>query len=330
MKKFFTAIVASMLSAMLIIGCGNNTKKENVTNTKQEKTVKMAVPDGLPAVAMSKIIKEDNKLNNVTVDTVIQKTSELLATSILKGEPDIAVVPSNLAAQAYNKGAGYKILGTVGWGSLFLVSSDPKIDSIDAIKGKEVYNIGKGLTPDIALKGVLKAKGIDADKDVNLSYAGAASEITPLILTGKATVAVVPEPMLTAVMSKNKNVKVICNLNEEWKSILGSKEGYPQSTLIIKEDLLKEDKDFVNEFKSLASKDIEYVNNNRDEMGKVCEELSISVKAPLLNKALDNANLKFTDINSTKNDYIKYYEKLNEYEPKIIGGKVPDEKIFAE
>lgn len=176
---------------------------------------------------------------------------------------------------------------------------------------------------------MLTNNNIDPDKDVNISYVGGASEVPSLILSGKAKIAVVPEPMLSTVLSKKSDLKVICNINDEWKKILGSDDGYPQSTLIVKDDLLENSEEFINEFNKLISKDIDFVNTNREEAGKMCEELGISVAAPILVKALDNANLKYKNISETKDAYNNYYKKLNEYEPKLIGGKVPDEKIFA-
>ena len=41
--------------------------------------------------------------------------------------------------------------------------------------------------------------------------------------------------VLSTVMAKNENIKIICNLNDEWKKVHDVESGYPQSTLLIKE-----------------------------------------------------------------------------------------------
>ena len=171
----------------------------------------------------------------------------------MKGEAELAIIPSNLALQAYKKGLDYKIVGTIGWGSLYLVSEN-NINDLSELKGKEIYNTGKGLTPDIIFKEILKNNNI-SEEEVNFSYVGAASELAPLVATGKAEYAVVPEPVLSTVMSKNPNIKIILNLNEEWAKFNDVKEGYPQSTLVIKEEFFNEIKDsgvyeeLINSFK---------------------------------------------------------------------------------
>ena len=330
-KKLISVLTAATMAAALLMGCGgNNTAEKNTAKTtKEAKTINMIVPDGLPAVALSKFMTDTKKIDNVTINSSIEKTTEALSTAIMKGEPDVAVVPSNLAAQAYNKKVGYKILGTVGWGSMYLVSTDSAVKQLSDIKGKEVYCLGKGLTPDIAFKSVLKQNNIDADKDVNITYVSAASELPPVVIGGKAKLAVVPEPALTAVKTKKKDLNVICNLNDEWKKILDSDYGFPQSTLIVKESLLKNDKEFINKLADSTKENVKWVNDNKDKVGAMSEKLGVTVKAVIVAKALEDANLDFVNIKDSEKVYIKYFEELNKYQPKIIGGKVPDAKIFA-
>lgn len=330
-KKLISVLTAATMAAALLMGCGgNNTAEKNTAKTtKEAKTINMIVPDGLPAVALSKFMTDTKKIDNVTINSSIEKTTEALSTAIMKGEPDVAVVPSNLAAQAYNKKVGYKILGTVGWGSMYLVSTDSAVKQLSDIKGKEVYSLGKGLTPDIAFKSVLKQNNIDADKDVNITYVSAASELPPVVIGGKAKLAVVPEPALTAVKAKKKDLNVICNLNDEWKKILDSDYGFPQSTLIVKESLLKNDKEFVNKLADSAKENVKWVNDNKDKVGAMSEKLGVTVKAVIVAKALEDANLDFVNIKDSEKVYTKYFEELNKYQPKIIGGKVPDAKIFT-
>ena len=59
------------------------------------------------------------------------------------------------------------------------------------------------------------------------------------------------------------------------------------------------------------------------------EKLGVTVKAGIVAKALEDANLDFINIKDSEKVYTKYFEELNKYQPKIIGGKVPDAKIFA-
>ena len=43
----------------------------------------------------------------------IKKSTDLLLSELMKGDADLAIVPSNLALQSYKKQLGYKIAGTI-------------------------------------------------------------------------------------------------------------------------------------------------------------------------------------------------------------------------
>ena len=131
-------------------------------------TLKVLTPDGLPALSLAKMMSTTKKLDGVQLEYKIEKLSDALVVDMLKREGDIAIVPSNFSAQLYNKNLNYKVLGTVGWGSFYVVSRE-NISSLEELKGKEIYTFGKGLTPDIIFQVILKSKGIDL-KDIKINY----------------------------------------------------------------------------------------------------------------------------------------------------------------
>lgn len=327
MNKFKKLVGVGLIFTLAIgslAGC-SSTKD----TTREKKTISAVTPDGVPSTAFSKLISDKTQINDdYEINYSIEGTSETLATEVMKGNPDIAVVPSNLAAQAYNKEIGYKLVGTSGWGALYLVSTEGDI-SLEDLKGKEVYNIGKGLTPDIVLRAILNKKGIK-DEEVTFSYVGAPTELAPTIITGKAKYAVVPEPALTTIMGKNPNVKIVCNLNDIWNEAFGTSKGFPQASIIAKEDIVENDKEFLNEFLNKASEGIKWVNDNPKEASEAAVKNGSKVEEGTLEKSIKNSNIAFSKASETKDDYIKYYEILNEFNNKTIGGKVPDAKFFYE
>lgn len=319
MKKIITCIMSTLL--IFMVSC-NNTNKQ----TYEEKEIRMIIPDGLPSIAISKAIEDNKNIKHITINYDVQKTSDLLVSELMKGEAELAIIPSNLALQAYKKGLDYKIVGTIGWGSLYLVSEN-NISDLSELSGKEIYNTGKGLTPDIIFKEILKNNSVSEDK-INFSYVGAASELAPLVVTGKAEYAIVPEPILSTVMSKNPNLKIILNLNEEWAKFNNVKEGYPQSTLVIKESFLDEIEgsgvyeDLINSFKEAEK----FAVNNPQETANICENLGITVNKDVISESMKNSNLGFTDIKACMDEYNVYFNTIDketkgekdEYKPLFV------------
>ena len=330
MKKFISLMLSFLITSSLVVGC-SNTEEDNKDEAKDVKkvTVNVGAPEGLPAIAIAKLAQENPQIKeNYEVKYTLEATSDALSTDVMKEGLDIAIVPSNMASIAYNKTSNYQIAGTVGMGSFYLVSSDEDIKSLDSsLEGKEVGNIGKGLTPDITVQALLKEKDVDLSK-VTFNYSNEASDLVSLLATGKLTTGIVPEPALSGLLTKNPDLKVICGVNDTWKDVFKNENGYPQSTLIIKTSFAKENSEFIESFIKSLDKNIQWTNKNPKEAGEFAAKFGVNIKAPLLVKAIDRTNLKFIAIEDSKDDYQKYFEILNSFNAKVLGGKVPDENIF--
>lgn len=330
-----------LLSLLLIftVACSKEKPAESNVGTEEngsaeqnqeKKTVKFCFPNGVPALTVAKFAYENPIIDeNMEIEYEIQSTPDLLASKILKGEADIAIVPSNLAAQAYNKEIPYKLVGTSVWGTLYMMSTE-EIDSFDSLKGKEVYSFGKNLTPDLVFKYVLKENGIDPDKDVSITYLNAASEVGPAFISGKTNLAVLSEPAVTNIMMKKDNAKVVFDFNEEWSKITGIEQGYPQASLIIKSDLLEDHKEFVDKFIQLYSENLQWAKENPEKLGEYAEKLEYGITKDMVVNGIERMNMGPLYVEDMKKEYEVYYNVLLNFAPDVIGGKLPDEEFYFE
>ena len=289
-------------------------------------TIKVVTPDGLPALSLVNMM-DTKKIDNIQLNYKVEKMSDALIVDMLKREGDIAIVPSNFSAQLYNKKLGYKILGTIGWGSFYVVSRD-NINSLEELKGKEVYTFGKGLTPDLIFQSILEKKGINKNS-IKINYLPSGNEVASLYLGKKVDTIVIPEPMLSKVLSKSPTSTIVANLNDEWKNITNSDLGYPQSTLVIKEEIYETNPKFVKEFINKLTESILKLYKNSGETVENVKRNSLSIDTSVLNKVLTRANIFYTPIIDCKEEYNNYFKILELTNKKVIGGKLPDEEIFA-
>lgn len=289
-------------------------------------TIKVVTPDGLPALSLVNMM-DTKKIDNIQLNYKVEKMSDALIVDMLKREGDIAIVPSNFSAQLYNKKLGYKILGTIGWGSFYVVSRD-NINSLEELKGKEVYTFGKGLTPDLIFQSILEKKGINKNS-IKINYLSSGNEVASLYLGKKVDTIVIPEPMLSKVLSKSPTSTIVANLNDEWKNITNSDLGYPQSTLVIKEEIYETNPKFVKEFINKLTESISKLSKNSGETVENIKRNSLSIDTSVLDKVLTRANIFYTPIIDCKEEYNNYFKILELTNKKVIGGKLPDEEIFA-
>lgn len=329
MKKIMFIIGLIVIGTLFLIGCTSDIKDNVEPKAIVSKEIKVIIPDGLPTISIAKLAQENITVKEgYNIEYNIQSTPETLSTSIMKEEADIAIVPSNMAAIAYNKTNNYQIAGTVGYGSFYLVSTE-NINEFEDLVDKDVWNTGKGLTPDLTVKNILTFKGIDPNR-INFNYVGSTNELVPLLIAGKAKIGFVPEPALTSLIDKNPKIKIIKGLNDTWKELYDSEMGYPQSTIIVKSSFAKDNKDFIEAFLGQLSNSINWANLNGEDAGKYAQTLGASINPSTMNSSLERANSKFIKVDNSINDYNDYYSSLLKLDPKSLGGKMPDEGIYFE
>ncbi len=356
MNKYTRIIILCMLIlSMVVVGACSN---EQVSNTQAEQTqdktqetvenventtdttdktqetesvdmeLHIAAPAGAPTLSLLKMHDEKpNLLDGVKTNYEIIKSPDSLAAKLTTGELDIAIVPSNLAIKLYNKGVEYKYAGSTVWGVLYIVATE-EVNSWDELKGKELFLIGRGLTPDIITRAVLQANGIDPEKDITLTYVNGSQELAQFFIAGKSKISLMPEPMVTKALIKNKEGHVVFDLQEEWAKVSGLDVGYPQASIIVKKSLAEEHPEIVDEFLSKYDEAVDWVNNNPKEAGQIAESLEEGMKAPIITKAIPNSYLDYKNVNDSKEALESYYKKLFEVSPKNIGGKMPDEAFY--
>ncbi|MGL5066332.1 MAG: ABC transporter substrate-binding protein [Sarcina sp.] len=336
MKKLTILLLSTMLSVGALVGCSGETDINNeVNDIKLVHSIEFTLPRGTISLAMSDLISDDTETDIAINDAhkiynleyQIANSTEVLMTSVMKGEPDIAIVPSNIALKAYNKDLPYKLLGTVGFGSLYLISTNGD-ESFENIKGQEVFGVGKGLTPDIVFRALLDKKGIK-ENEIKFSYVGGATELAPAILSGKAKYAVVPEPVLSVIMAKNKDIKIIASLNDIWKEEFKSEKGFPQSSIIVRNELAKND-ELMNKLIEKIDLSVDEVNKNPKLAAKKEVESGSTFEEAILESSITRAEIDFVKASESIEDYKAYYKILNDLSPESIGGKLPNDEFFYE
>lgn len=289
-------------------------------------SIKVSAPNGLPALVLAKMITQDKVLKNKKIEYTIEKTSDSLVTSMLKRNPDIAIVPTNFAAQLYNKNLNYQIVGTVIWGSLYIVSRE-KLDTLSDLVGKNIYSFGKGLTPDIIFTLLLNKEGVDFTK-LKLNYLATPNEVALSFFSKKADTILIPEPILTNILIKDKNAVISFKLNEMWKKKFKNKLGFPQATLVVKTELIEKNPIFVDEFLLKIEESTKFINQNPEGLEDYLENIPLKINHNSIQEVIERGNILFVPIQLSKEDYLNYFKEIFSINPKIIGGKLPNEKIF--
>jgi NitT/TauT family transport system substrate-binding protein len=291
--------------------------------------VKFSYMEGVTALTAAKMMKEETQVGEeFEIQYELLRSTDLLTSSILKGETDIAMIPSTLAASQYNKGLGYTIVGTSTWGNLYLIGTQDA-PFLGALVGSEIATFGKGLTPDLVFRLLLLRDAIEPDTDLTLNYQASAAEVGPFLLSGKATLAILPEPAVSGVIGKSDGkVKVLFDLNALWAEYMNVEKGYPQASLVIKTSLIEENPEFVEGIIAAYMESIQWALDNPDELGDISEELELGLAKEAVILGIERMNIGDFPIEDSRLEYETYYRAVMDFAPDFIGGKLPDEGLY--
>ena len=316
MKKISTLI----LTIILVV---------NLTGCSLSKDVRVKTYNGLPAISICKLIKEEENIkSSYKTNYTIESNENKLLESLNKKEVDIALVPTDMAAKVYNKNSSYQIYASIGQGSYYLVTSDPEVRGFNStLINKEIAIAGESSMTDNIVKAILKKNNID-ETLVKFKYTNTVPELVKTLTLGEIYIGIVPETSLTSLLYKHSGLKILASTNDAYENTFDISEGYPQFSVIVRKDFADNNKEYVNKFLSKVKESIEFANNNPLQAGAYGEELKIPIKPQILSKAIKRCNLKFIEIDKFKQNYEYFFDILYNYNNEAVGGTVPDESIY--
>ena len=179
MKKLL-AVILSVIMVFSFAACaGKSANNEGESQTEETTTIRIGAMAGPTAMGMVKLRKdsENGNTKNTYAFEDFATDASAFVTPLATGEIDIAAVPSNLAANIYNKTQGkVQVVAVNTLGGLNLVERGNTVNSISDLKGKTIYATGMGAVPEYTIRYILSGNGLDADKDVNIAWCSDTTE----------------------------------------------------------------------------------------------------------------------------------------------------------
>lgn len=323
-KNILPMILIALLLMATLAGCGSAGQTPPAQEKLPEKIVIQA-PPAPPTAPILKMIESKPFGDKVAIEFIQYKTVEEATARVIKGEVDFTVLPVNTAAKLYNKNVDISLANVTTWGILYLLSSDPAVTGWQQLKGKEVYVGAQGASPDIITRYLLDKNQISIS-DLNVKYANS-PEIAQMMIQGLAKTAVLPEPQVTQVLSKNKSVKLILDYQKEWQLAEKTDAGLPQAGMVVQNAFVKNYPIALATLQESYRAALEQTVANPASVSALVKE-KFSLPAPVFEASMTRTNLKFAAAADARTDVDNYLSKLLQFSPDMVGGKLPDEKFY--
>ncbi|MFA5699064.1 MAG: ABC transporter substrate-binding protein [Sphaerochaeta sp.] len=256
---------------------------------------------------------------------VFPSPNEVIA-RLANGELDMAALPTNVAANLYNKGVDIRLAAVIGNGMLSLLSSHGNTD-IGSLDGATLHIPGAGSTPDQMAHLLLGKAGYEEGKDIFFDYSVAApAQLAQLLIAQKVDYALLPQPFVSMVLAQNSRSSVLVDIQELYAELSG-KEAYPMSVLVVSEKFRQTYPSLLQALLADYKNAIEWVNENPALAAEKIEDLGIMAKA-LAQGAIPFCNLVYQSATAAQDELAFYFEQLYSLDPESIGGAIPDEGLY--
>lgn len=321
-KKYLSAILLFSLILFLLCECRNNVTRKDSSGVYTIATLK-----GPSSMGMIKLIDSLNSGGPHSVNAIILDEPLQVRKMMIDRTADFAILPTTMAAITYNKGFGYRLIAIPVWGTLYLVGSNGTVKTWNDLRGRRVYVMARGMTPDELFRYLLRKNGIDPEKDIVLDYSFPTHiDLANAVGAGRAELAVLSEPLASMVMKNNKTIRRIFSFNEEWAKF----EGIPiaETAFMAKEEMLRNNRDIIEKLLSSYEASTNWVNLYPDSAATLIVKYGILPDYESAFNAIPLSNLKFArakDVKKEINEYLNVFYRMN---PDIIGGKIPDENFI--
>lgn len=320
MKRFIALLLVLLLAIPALVSCSD-----------EPDVIRVWTLNGTTGFGMAKLMN-DNATNEKYQFAVKSDASDVTA-ALIAGEVDIAALPTNAAANVYNKtNGGVKILAVNTLGCLYVLAKDGvTVNSLADLRGKTVYVPAQN--PTFIFTDICKKNNLIPGTDITIDSTSYAKPdaLRDALATGAVDIAVLPEPMVTIAVNKAKTnqitLKVALDLTAEWNRV--NPEGsLVQGCVVVRTEFLEKYPEAVKEFLTDYKKSVEYVNESPAEAAQLIASTGIFAQAAIAEKAIPKCNICYLDGADMKAKMEVYLSALMGINPASVGGALPDANFY--
>ncbi|WP_444464704.1 ABC transporter substrate-binding protein [Rhodobacter capsulatus] len=253
-----------------------------------------------------------------------------LRAGLTSGRMQVVIVPSNAAANLYNRGLGLRMVNAMTLGLNYLVARDPGLDSAAKLAGRRVALPFRNDTPDILLRRVLAEAGVE-EGDLTVVPAATPIEAVQLLLSGRAEAAMLPEPATTLAemraLQAGQQLFRVLDLQAEWGKITGLGPALPQAGLAAMPDFDTAHPGAIEAIHAALAATLPEVLAAPD-LAAASASPALGLPAPILAKSIPRSALTVTPARQLRPAFEAMFTAVAEVDPKAIGGHLPDDGFY--
>lgn len=311
--KHFLSLCISLLLVLSLTSCAQKNEAVRIGVLKG--------PTGLGASYLMEQNEKGNSKNNY--EFTIAGSADELTGRLLSGDLDLAALPTNSIAALYNKSGGEIVtVGVNTLGVLYILENGDSVSTVADLAGKTIVSAGQGTVVEYVLSAILSENKVEA----NIVWTSEHSETATMALTGTADLVVLPEPMVTNVLSKSHDFHIMLSLTDEWESL--GNGVLPMGGFAVRKTFFNAHPDKVAAFIEEYGGSVRYINEDPAGGAVLAEKFDV-IAAAVAEKAVPRCNMVWLTGDEYRAAYENFLTVLYEQNPASIGGALPGDDFYS-
>ena len=290
-------------------------------------TIRIGGQKGPTSMGMVKMLKDsDNGLTANKYEYVLD-TADALNAALMKGELDVVGISANAISILNQKSNGQVLFCAVNaLGCNYFLENGEEITDMQSLKGKTIYSVGKGLTPEYCMAHIFKLHGMDLYSDVEIIWKEDPNEIVSILASTPGAIGMLPQPIATVVQMQAPTVRVAIDLVDAWEE-KDTESKFILAGLAVRKEFAEQNPEALKAFLEDYTASTNYVNENPAEGAALIEEYGL-FKAPIAQKAIPSTNLVCITGEEMASVTNAYLQILFDQSPEAVGGAMPAEDFY--
>ncbi|WP_313562245.1 ABC transporter substrate-binding protein [Diaphorobacter nitroreducens] len=295
---------------------------------------------GPPAIVSAPLIHmaETQALAGVAerVEFTPWRDPDQLRVMALGRKADVLAMPSNVAANLYNRGAGVTLLSISTWGALWIVTRDGARRTLADFRGEEIAVPFRGDMPDLMLQLLTARQGLDVRRDFRVRYVPTPMEAMQLLITRRVRHALLSEPAVSLALRKTQSFPLGlvapalhrgADLQQEWGRVFQRAPRIPQAGIAAVGALR-------GQGAALAAVDAAYAPSvawcraHPQECGRMVAARIDLLTPDAVADALATSQLDAVPAQRARAEVDFFFQQLLARDPALLGGRLPDSGFF--
>lgn len=313
MKKFFAPLFCLLISVTLILSACS--QPATTAQTSEGSSTDQLVVYAPASTSSIPVIIAVNKMGNAKL--VLYSNQSQANTIFLRGEAPIMVTGLSVGIDLFKNDAPVQIANSYVSGVSHLVTYKQQVTSLAELKGRSVYIPFEGSPIEEVMAYFAKQEGLEWKKDITPIYLPFDASVA-LLKEGKLDAVVLPEPMVSLVENQS-DVFVSLSLYDLWNKYDSKKQGYPQVGTFVNSEWAKTHPEIISTFNTALTEAIDEVQKDPSAAVEAVKD-NFKIPAPKLITALGRTQYKIETDSAMMTSIDTYY--------KVIG-KPLDEKFSS-